>query len=133
VAVTAKKKMKSYKLLNCILTDIEEGIRESVSVNILSKKYGLSETHLRRLFNLAFNTTISKYIRSRMLAESLNDLLNTDKNIIDIALDYGFGYEQSYCRSFRREFGISPKIFRKSRQTVTVQPPLLRPSEAARG
>ena len=116
--------MKPYILLENILLDIEEGIKNNIDAFILSKKYELSEVHLRRLFNFAFNKTISGYIRSRALSESINELLNTDKNIINIALEYGFGYEQSYSRSFRREFGISPNIVRKSGQIVKIQPPL---------
>jgi len=116
--------MKPYILLENILLDIEEGINNNIDAFTLSKKYELSEVHLRRLFNFAFNKTISGYIRSRALSESINDLLNTDKNVLDIALEYGFGYEQSYSRSFRREFGISPNNLRKSGQIVKIQPPL---------
>jgi AraC family transcriptional regulator len=116
--------MKPYILLENILLDIEEDIKDNITAYTLSKKYELSEVHLRRLFNFAFNKTISSYIRSRALSESLNDLLNTDKNVLDIALEYGFGYEQSYIRSFRREFGISPGNLRKSGQIVKIQPPL---------
>jgi len=116
--------MKPYILLENILLDIEEGVRNNIDAFSLSKKYEISEVHLRRLFNFAFNKTISGYIRSRTLTESLDVLLKTDKNILDIALEYGFGYEQSYSRSFRREFGISPNKFRKSGQIVKIQPPL---------
>jgi AraC family transcriptional regulator len=116
--------MKPYILLENILLDIEEGIKDNITANILSERYNYSEIHLRRLFNFAFNKTISGYIRSRVLSESINDLLNTDKNVIDIALEYGFGYENSYSRSFRREFGMSPSNFRKSGQIVKIQPPL---------
>ena len=76
------------------------------------------------MFSFAFNRPIASYIRSRTLSESLNDLLNTDKNIIDIALEYGFSFENSYSRSFKREFGISPDNLRKSKQIVKIQPPL---------
>jgi AraC family transcriptional regulator len=116
--------MKPYLLLENILVDIEEGLKDNITANILSEKYEYSEIHLRRLFSFAFNKPISGYIRSRTLSESLNDLLNTDKNIIDIALEYGFGYENSYNRSFKREFGLSPGNLRKSRQIVKIQPPL---------
>jgi AraC family transcriptional regulator len=116
--------MKLYPLLENILLDIEEGIKENIDAYSLSKRYNLSEVHLRRLFSFAFNKPISAYIRSRTLSESLNDLLHTDKNIIDIALEYGFGYENSYSRSFKREFGLSPDNLRKSRQIVKIQPPL---------
>jgi len=75
---------------------IEEGIKNNITAHILSERYNYSEIHLRRLFSFAFNKPISGYIRSRTLSESLNDLLNTDRNIIDIALEYGFDYENSY-------------------------------------
>jgi AraC family transcriptional regulator len=116
--------MKPYILLENILLDIEDGVKNNIDAFTLSEKYELSEIHLRRLFGFAFNRTISGYIRSRTLSESLRDLLHTDKNIIDIAFEYGFGYEQSYSRSFRREFGISPGSLRKSGQIIKIQPPL---------
>jgi len=116
--------MKPYPLLENILRDIEEGIKNNITANTLSKRYNYSEIHLRRLFSFAFNKPISGYIRSRTLSESLNDLLNTDKNIIDIALEYGFSFENSYSRSFKREFGLSPDNLRKLRQIVKIQPPL---------
>ena len=71
--------MKPYPLPENILLDIEEGIKENIDAYIFSKRYNLSEIHLRRLFSFAFNRPISGYIRSRTLSESLNDLLHTDK------------------------------------------------------
>jgi len=115
---------KTYDLLKNVLIDIEKGIRTGINADIIAKKHNLSEVHLRRLFSFAFNRPIAGYIRSRTLSESLKDLLHTDKKIIDIALEYGFGYENSYSRSFRREFGISPDNLRKSGQFVKIQPPL---------
>jgi AraC family transcriptional regulator len=116
--------MKPYPLLENILLDIEKGLKKNITAFTLSKRYNLSEIHLRRLFSFAFNRPIAGYIRSRTLSESLNDLLHTDKNIIDIALEYGFSFENSYSRSFKREFGLSPDNLRKSRQIVKIQPPL---------
>lgn len=116
--------MKPYKLLGNILFDIEEGIKNNITSLTLSEKYGLSEAHLRKLFSFAFNKAISGYIRSRALSESANDLLNTDKKTADIALEYGFGNEQVFGRTFKREFGVTPNALRKSGQTVEIQPPL---------
>jgi len=45
-------------------------------------------------------------------------------NLLDIALLYGFEYEQSYIRAFRAEFGITPGDLRKSGKIVKVKPPL---------
>jgi AraC family transcriptional regulator len=116
--------LKPYDLLENILLDIENGIKNNINVSGLSRKYNFSEGHLSRLFRFAFKQSIAAYIRSRTLAESLNDILETDINIVDIAVEYGFEYEQSYIRAFKREFGITPGDLRKTGQFIQIKPPL---------
>jgi len=115
---------KPYDLLKCLLNNIEEGLKHNINTDTLSGRYSLSSTHLRRLFQFAFGQTIGTYIRSRKLSSSINDLLDTSLNILDIALLYGFEYEQTYIRSFKREFGITPGDFRKSGRILPIKPPL---------
>ena len=116
--------LRPFDLLEHILIDIEKGIKKGINSNILAEKYELSERHLRRMFQFAFKQPLCGYIRSRKLAVSLEDLLKSDKNILDIALDFGFGYEQSYIRAFKHEYGITPGDLRKSGQVVKVRPPI---------
>jgi len=116
--------LKPYDLLENILLDIERGIKNNINASVISKKYDYSESHLRRIFNFAFKQSIASYIRSRRLAASLNDLLKTDSNILEIAVEYGFDYEQTYIRAFKREFGITPGDLRKTGQIVKIKPPL---------
>jgi len=117
-------KLKPYDLLENILLDIEYGIKNNINASVLSREYDFSEGHLRRLFSFAFKQSIAAYIRSRKLAASLNDILETDSNILDIAVEYGFEYEQSYIRAFKREFGITPGDLRKTRKVMQIKPPL---------
>jgi endo-1,4-beta-xylanase len=42
----------------------------------------------------------------------------------DIALEYGFSFEQAYILSFRRKFGFTPGDLRKNRQLVKTTPSL---------
>ena len=116
--------IRPYDLLENVLLDIEQGIKEGVSGETLAQQHRISEGHLRRVFKLAFDQTLSDYIRSRKLAYSVNDLIKTDNNLIDIALEYGFEYEQSFLRAFKKEFGITPGEFRKNGRIVKITPPL---------
>ena len=111
-------------LLKNVLTDIEKGISDGINSVILAEKYFLSEGHLRKLFRLTFKQSLGGYIRSRRLTASINDLLKTNSKILDIALEYGFLYEQSYIGAFKREFGITPGDLRKSGYIVKIKPPL---------
>jgi len=113
-----------YSLLEGVLVTIEKSLKEDVNAGLLADKFDLSTRHLERLFQFAFNQPIGSYIRSRKLAASIDDLLNTKLNVLDIALDYTFEYEQSYIRSFRREYGITPGDLRKTGKILTITPPL---------
>jgi len=115
---------KPNDLLESVLNEIEKRIKEDINADFLADNAGFSSIHLQRLFKFAFNQSIGAYIRSRKLTASLESLFNTDSNLLNIALEYGFEYEQSYVRSFKREFGVTPGIIRKTGQIVKVTPPL---------
>jgi len=106
--------LRQYDLLDNVLIDIEKGVKEDINLNALAEKYDISEGHLRRLFRFAFKQSLGGYIRSRKLAASLDDLHKTNFTLFDIALEYGFEYEQSYRRAFKHEFGITPGKYRKA-------------------
>ena len=116
--------LKPFDLLEGVLNEIEEHLREDIHESVLTQKFSLSSVHLRRLFKFAFGRTIGAYIRSRKLAASIEDLLKTDMNIIDMAFEYGFSSEQSYIRAFKREFALTPGELRKTGKVVKVTPPL---------
>ena len=116
--------LRPYDLMENVLYDVEKGIRAGINVDILAKRYSLSYRHLQRIFKTAFKQTLAEYIRSRKLAASLDDLLKKDLKIFDIALEYGFGYEQTYIRAFKHEYGITPGHLRKSRHFVKTKLPL---------
>jgi len=115
--------LKPYDLLENLLLDIENDIK-NINISVISKKYGFSQGHLSRLFRFAFKQSIAAYIRSRRLAASLNDLLKEKSNILDIALEYGFEYEQTYIRAFKREFGMTPGDLRKTGQITKIKSPM---------
>jgi AraC family transcriptional regulator len=114
---------RNNNLIENVLVEIEKGIRGGINAGILAQKYTLSESHLRKLFRSAVKQTISSYIRSRKLTASLEDLLESDANIIDIALIYDFDYEQSYIRSFKHKFGSTPSNYRRSYRTLKTNMP----------
>ena len=116
--------IQPYELLEKVLINIEDGIRDGITSDDLADQFDLSSVHLQRLFKFAFKQTIAAYIRSRRLSACLEDLLKTDNNILDIALDYGFAYEQTFIRAFKSEFGITPGDLRKTGQIVKIRPPL---------
>ena len=107
-----------------VLFEVENNIKSQLTVASLSKAVYISPSHLQRLFKFAFEQPIASYIRSRRLAASLEALLKTDLRIIDIAEEYGFEYEQTFIRAFKREFGHTPGNVRNAGLIVKIMPPL---------
>jgi AraC family transcriptional regulator len=88
-------------LLEGVLNQIENRVKEDINSDFLAKNIGISSVHLQRLFKFAFKKPLGSYICTRKLTVSLESLLNTGSSLLNIELEYGFGYEQSYIRAFK--------------------------------
>jgi len=116
---------KPTRVLEGVLEKIENNLKGDITADDLADDFSMSSVHLQRLFKQAFKKTIGTYIRSRKLSASIGDLLYSGLNVNDIALEYGFSYEQAYILSFRKEFGFTPADLRRNRQLVKTTPPIM--------
>lgn len=115
--------MEPYKLLSELLSRIEDNVSGTSETEYLAD-LPISIVHLRRLFKFAFDVPLQSYIRSRKLAASLENLMLTDKRVLDIAIECGYEHEQTYIRAFKREYGLTPGECRHSGRNIHVTPPL---------
>ncbi len=99
---------------------IEENIKEKITLDDIAKHLFSSKYHFHRIFKVITNQKLMEYVRMRKLSLSLNDLMYTDLTIEDIALDFGFEHVQSYNRSFKKTFGISPSQFRLEKRQLPI-------------
>lgn len=97
---------------------IEEKIQENLDLDVLEKETGFSKYYMDRLFKAMTGQTLMNYVRGRRLTLSLNELENTHLNIIDIAQEYQFSYEQTYIRAFKQQFHVTPAQYRRTRCDV---------------
>ncbi len=109
-------------LLSCIEANIEANPAGAVSHEMLEHESGFSRFQIIRLFNKFCGFSPAEYILRRKLSRSISDLY-AKRKIIDVALDHGFEYEQSYIRAFRSVYGISPAKLRNSRKEIQLFEP----------
>lgn len=67
---------------------IENNINEDIKVDEVAGVVGYSYYHFHRIFEAVLGETAGNYIRSRRLARAANDLLYTDRRILDIAVSF---------------------------------------------
>ena len=94
---------------------------ESMSLYCLAKKLGYSEYYVSRKFSEISGMKFRDYLRLRKLAFALKELRDTDKGILEIALDYGFSSHEAFTRTFKDTYGITPKQYRENPAPVVLR------------
>jgi AraC family transcriptional regulator, positive regulator of tynA and feaB len=80
----------------------------------IASAVGISVRHLYRLFALRGHT-VGDWIRERRLEKCRSDLANSslrERTITEIAFLWGFSDAAHFSRSFKKQFGICPRMFR---------------------
>jgi AraC-like DNA-binding protein len=86
----------------------------SLNPSQIAEAVGVSVRHLHRIF-LSKGHTVAGWIRERRLERCRRDLLNprlSERNITEIAFFWGFCDSAHFSKSFKKEFGLSPRAFR---------------------
>ncbi len=119
-----------YRNIQNIIDEIDACIKnhdgESLALGRLAKNLGYSEFYVSRKFSEISGMSLRDYMRYRRLAFALRELRDTDRGILDIALDYGFSSHEAFTRAFRDAYGINPSEYRKNPVPVVLRT-ILRP------
>ncbi len=104
--------LTSFSQINEALKYIDEHLDEPITLEMLSKKFFLSPFYFHKLFSIIVGKSLAAYIRDRRVLYACKQLCNTEKTILDIALDCGFNSPQSFSRTFKNVQGVSPNEYR---------------------
>ncbi len=77
---------------------------------------GSSPHHFHRLFTQATGETPATFVQRLRLEKAAFRLLLHDDQIISIALDCGYTNHETLSRAFRRQFGCSPRDYRRQQR-----------------
>jgi len=101
----------------CIL----EKNSETLTLKTLAEEWGYSESYLSRKFREVSGLQLRDYLRCRRLAFALKEIRDTDRGILEIALDHGFSSNEAFTRAFREIYGITPRAYRKKPVSVVLR------------
>ncbi len=105
----------SHWLIDEMKLYARQNFRNSVKLQDLAGLYSFNEKYIGRLFKKATDVSFTQYINKLRLSAAANELLSSEKSIINIALDCGFENVTYFNRLFKTRFGISPKEYRRQR------------------
>ncbi|MFN2747973.1 effector binding domain-containing protein [Bacillus sp. z60-18] len=107
--------MDYYERIQKAVYFIEENLQEELNIIDIAAKSYFSPFHFQRLFQAISGFSVKEYIRNRRLSEAAVSLLETDRPILDIAMDFQYGSQEAFSRAFSHYFGITPAKYRKAK------------------
>ncbi|GKT25160.1 AlkA N-terminal domain-containing protein [Acidovorax sp. SUPP3334] len=80
----------------------------------LAARLGVSDRHLRRIFETALGVSPLQYLQTRRLLAAKQLLTDTDLPVTQVALASGFGSVRRFNAAFAGHYGLNPTQLRKT-------------------
>ena len=106
--------LRKQNFMNNMRSFLIAHLSEDLSIERLSKEFGISKSKLYEVCDEHLSVTISKYIRFLRMEKAKELLLTTDLSITEIAGLSGFSDYNYFCRVFKKETGLPAKKFRST-------------------
>lgn len=103
-------------LLDDYINSSRMGLEGIPSVRLCAGQLCLSPNYFGDLIKRETGKTPQEHIRSRVIEAVKEQLMATDKSLSEIAYAMGFEYPQHMTRMFKKETGMSPNEYRKSKE-----------------
>jgi xylan 1,4-beta-xylosidase len=109
------------------ITDyVQEHYQEKITLTDLANSAAyINPYYLSHFFKEKIGLSFLEYLNFVRLKNAVRYLSEGQKKITDIALDCGFGSIKAFNGAFKKQYGVTPRVYRKSRDyygVVTDQP-----------
>jgi AraC family transcriptional regulator of adaptative response / DNA-3-methyladenine glycosylase II len=96
-----------------LLDEPEAWGEEPPSVELLARRLGVSDRHVRRIFEARFGVSPLQYLQTRRLLTAKQLLADTDLPVTQVALVSGFASLRRFNAAFAQHYGLSPTQLRR--------------------
>ncbi len=100
-----------------LLEHIDNHLEESLRLNDLAEKAGLSSYQLDQRIRALFGISTAQYITRKRIELACHLLERGEDSITGVALDCGYSDQSAFTRQFRQSTGITPGAFRDHRKS----------------
>lgn len=119
VAQLDKQSVYSKPISICI-SYIHTHLHEPILAGDLASLVHLNARYLSTLFKKEMGITISEYIVSKKMEAASNMLKYSDNTYANISSILNFSSQSHFTRTFKKHFGVTPKVYRESSYKVNI-------------
>ncbi len=107
---------KSLQRLGDIIQYLGENYADNITLEQVAEREYLSPSYLSHFFRLNMGVTFFNYLTGIRMNHAVNDLLNTNLTIEQIAANNGFANSRYFVSAFKKQFGMLPRHFRSNQK-----------------
>lgn len=86
---------------------------QALTISSVAQAAGLNPNYASTLFKQTFGMTVLEYLTQHRLAHAQRLLATTDRPVLEIAFEAGFGSSSRFYAAFERATGRSPRQYRR--------------------
>ena len=120
VSQNTQKKTNSSHAVDAAILFIKQHYRENICLEDLLSITNYCKSHFIRVFKNATGLKFTDYVNHYRIEKSCLDLIYTDKNITEIALENGFNNIQYFSKTFKDYMKCTPMQYKKIGMSVVV-------------
>lgn len=113
------------QLIQTVVNEMDDAIMrrddQALTLRALAARLHYSEYHATHKFREIAGMSLRTYLHQRRLAFALKEVRDTDRPLLDIALDYGFSGQEAFTRAFKVLYGVTPGVYRRRPRPVVLR------------
>ncbi|UOK56660.1 helix-turn-helix domain-containing protein [Bacillus sp. OVS6] len=114
--IAQKQKHSMEPRIEEVLHILSIQMSESIKIEELARKVGLSPSRLSHLFKENVGSSILETLKQMKLNQAALLLEHTDQKASEVAVEVGFQNYNHFAIQFRKRFGVAPRNYKKLKQ-----------------
>lgn len=105
-------------LIHQVTSYCNEHFSENITLEQISKKFGINITYFCKLFKRTMGVTFVDFLTDRRIKEAKRLIRNTDLPNYLIAQQTGFQNPEYFSKTFKKVTGVTPKEYKRSKESA---------------
>ena len=96
---------------NQVIDYISAHLHEPLQLDVIANQINVSQRQLLRIMRFSLNEPLSAYVTRQRMERAVMYMQTEEANLVALAGMLGYENDQSFSKSFKKHFGISPKAY----------------------
>lgn len=97
---------------------IDKNYNKKITIRKLSEKTHFSDSHFSKMFSRQLGVSVTEYISNVRIGYAKRLLIQSDKSVMEIALDIGYCDGDYLSAKFKNKTGMTPMEFRRKNRNL---------------